>query len=79
MKDPIKDKPSLAPKTGKVAFDFRCPTYDERSSVFINAGTKHGVGYRNPVGHENDAKMRVETMPFGRVKTLGHYEVTEQN
>jgi hypothetical protein len=79
MKDLIKDKPSPAPKTGKVAFDFRCPTYDERSSSFINAGTSHGVGYKNPVGHSSGAKMRVETLPFGRVNTLGHREVTEQN
>lgn len=79
MKNPIKDKPIPKPKTSKVGFDYTCPTYDERSSVFVNAGTSHGVGYKNPVGHKEGAKMRVDTLPYGRVSTLGHYEVTEQN
>ena len=32
------------------AFSFDQPPYDERSSCFINAGTKHGVGKTQPVG-----------------------------
>ena len=33
-------------------WDFSCPPYDQRSSIFMNAGTHHGVGKRQPVGTE---------------------------
>jgi hypothetical protein len=62
-----KDKPV----DGKDSpWDFRCPQYDQRSSNFIQGGTTYGIGRTNPVGHKGDPKMRVPTMPFGRIPTM---------
>lgn len=61
-------KPEDKPKDGKNSpWDFRCPQYDQRSSREINAGTNYGVGYRNPVGHANNPKQYVDTLPYGKV------------
>ena len=69
-------KPMDEPKDGKKSpWDFRCPQYDQRSSCFVNAGTHYGVGHKQPVGHEDNPKVRVPTMPFGRVNTM---EVDEE-
>lgn len=72
--DPAKIKSQREldqPVDGKKSpWDFRCPQYDQRSSVFLNAGTDYGVGHRQPVGHEGDPKMRVDTMPFGKPTTM---------
>jgi len=62
-----EDKPVDGKKS---PWDFRCPQYDQRSSVFLNAGTDYGVGHRQPVGHEGNPKQRVSTMPFGRPETM---------
>tara|TARA_R110000868_G_scaffold121883_4_gene323357 strand:- start:7270 stop:7524 length:255 start_codon:yes stop_codon:yes gene_type:complete len=74
FKDPtaIKNqRPEDKPKDGKNSpWDFTCPQYDQRTSNFVNAGTHYGVGHRQPVGHQNDPKQRVDTLPFGRVSTL---------
>jgi len=67
-----KDKPMDSVKS---PWDFRCPQYDQRSSNFVNAGTHYGVGHRQPVGHKGDPKMRVDTLPFGRVSTMEVDEV----
>lgn len=74
--DRIKSqKPEDKPKGGKNSpWDFRCPKYDERCSHFVNAGTNYGVGIKNPIGHKGDAKMRVDTLPYGHVKTMNLYE-----
>lgn len=65
--DPIvikKQVPEDKPKDGKNSpWDFRCPKYDERSSCFINAGTDYGVGHRQPVGHSDNPKQDVPTLP----------------
>lgn len=58
------------PKAGKSPFDFKAPSYDERSSCFISAGEHHGVGHKNPVGHDGNAKMHVDALPYGRVNTM---------
>lgn len=58
--DPIKDKPK---KNDGLP-------YDERSSCFVNVGTHHGVGHQNPVGHSQNPKQFVSTLPQGRVKTM---------
>lgn len=75
FKDPIKAKEG---KKLKSPWDFRMPPYDERSSAYINAGTNYGVGHKNPVGSEGKPKMRVSTMPFGRVTTMKTDEVAKQ-
>ena len=35
-------------------WSFDQPHYDQRSSCFVNAGTHHGVGKRQPVGTEGN-------------------------
>lgn len=74
FKDPdaIKtQKPKDKPIDGKNSpWDFRCPQYDQRSSCFVNAGTNYGTGIKQPVGGFGDPKMRVDTLPFGRVDTM---------
>jgi hypothetical protein len=67
FKDPIGLKQG---KKIKSPWNYDQPPYDERSSCFVNAGTKYGVGHRNPVGHMGNPKQRAETLPFGRVKTM---------
>jgi len=36
-------------------WDFTQPEYDQRSSIYMNAGTHHGVGKRQPVGTEKQS------------------------
>ena len=66
FKDPIKIKKGTK-KNPYWSFD--CPSYDERSSCFVNAGTNYGVGHKTPTGHSGKVKSKVETLPFGRKKT----------
>ena len=74
FKDPIaikKQDPKDKPVDGKNSpWDFRCPQYDQRSSCFVNAGTKYGVGHKQPIGHKENPKQRVPVLPFGRVNTM---------
>lgn len=67
FKDPIAIKnqqPKDKPKDGKNSpWDFTCPQYDERSSVFVKAGTNYGVGHRQPVGHEGNPKASAAVLP----------------
>lgn len=56
-------------KEKKGPWDFRCPTYDNRSSCYMAAGSHLGVGHKNPIGHTGEVKQRVETLPYGRVAT----------
>lgn len=67
-----RQQPEDKPKDYKTSlgWDFRCPQYDQRSSGFINAGTKYGTGIKQPVGHKGDADMRADCLPYGRIKTL---------
>lgn len=80
MKTGFKDP--IAPKSGKMKkspWDYTCPKYDERSSCYVNAGTHYGVGHRNPVGHKDNPKSRVPTLPYGRVNTMKVSEVPIKN
>lgn len=76
MKTGFKDP--IAPPEGKEKkspWDFRAPLYDERTSCYVDAGSHYGIGHKNPVGHKGPTKQRVDTMPFGRPKTLQTYHV----
>jgi hypothetical protein len=77
FKDPAeikKQDPKDHPVDGKKSpWDFTCPQYDERSSCFVNAGTKYGVGHKQPVGSEQHNSN--PAVPFGRVNTLKVDEV----
>jgi hypothetical protein len=57
-------------KTIKNPWSFTCPSYDNRSGMAVNAGSHHGVGKTNPVGHQNDPKQNVACLPRGSMKTL---------
>lgn len=78
FKDPTKPKkidPTHTPKDGKNSpWDFRSPQYDERSSCFIEAGTRYGVGHKTPVGKMGKTSNK-GPIPFGRVKTMEVDEV----
>jgi len=71
--DPIKiedQNPKDFPRDSiESPWDFSCPQYDQRSSVFINAGAHFGVGRRNPVGHTGPAKQEVPCLPNTRRNT----------
>lgn len=65
--DPIVAKSG---KKYKSSWNFRCPSYDERTSCYVNAGSHHGIGHRQPVGHEGSPKSHAPTLPYGRPKTM---------
>jgi hypothetical protein len=65
--DPIATK---APKKKiNSPWNFDCPSYDQRSSCFVNAGSNYGVGHRQPIGHHGDPMENAPTLPIGRPKT----------
>lgn len=64
----FKNKLAQDPKGPKDPYDFACPRYDERSGKFINAGWKHGVGVKQPVGSLKHSPESV--IPMGRVETM---------
>lgn len=75
FKDPDKikyERPKDKPHNGsKTPWDFTCPTYDQRTSNFINAGTHYGVGLKQPVGHCENPKQYVDVLPMGiNIKTM---------
>ncbi len=68
----------LEPKPGekkKSPWDFTAPPYDERSSCYVNAGTKYGVGHRNPIGHSGNPKSEVPCLPKTGVKKHENSEI----
>lgn len=70
FKDPIADR--AKEKKEKSPWNFSAPKYDERTSCYINAGTYHGVGHKNPVGSVGGAKPS-DAIPKRSVSTLGLY------
>jgi hypothetical protein len=76
FKDPIEDKKN---KVQKSPWDFSQPPYDERSSCYVNAGTHHGVGHKQPVGHAGNPKSKVAILPEGRIKTMQVAKVPTKN
>ncbi len=67
FKDPIAPP---AEKKMKTPWTFTAPEYDQRTSCFVDAGSHYGIGMKNPVGHKGPTKQRVDTMPFGKPKTM---------
>jgi len=57
-------------KKNSSTWNFNAPKYDQRSSNFINAGDNHGVGKRQPVGHEGNPKQTVSCLPMGKMTTM---------
>jgi hypothetical protein len=66
-------------KEQKSPFNFEQPHYDERSSCYVNAGSHHGVGHKQPVGHHGDPKQDVPCLPKGKVKTMKDDEIIKKN
>jgi hypothetical protein len=67
FKDPIAVKEG---KKVKNPWNFDQPSYDERTSCYVNAGTNYGVGHRQPVGRSGNPKSDVAVLPKGRVNTM---------
>lgn len=63
--DPIDVK---HPKEKKNPWSFKAPTYDERSSCFVRAGSNYGVGHAQPIGKKKASKEIV--IPTGKVNTM---------
>ena len=49
FKDPISPTKR---EDGAYPFEFKAPTYDNRTSCSISAGNDYGVGFRQPIGKE---------------------------
>lgn len=50
-KGPFKDPISPSKREdGAYPFEFKAPTYDNRTSCSISAGNDYGVGFKQPVG-----------------------------
>ncbi len=77
FKDPIAVKDQT--KVIKSPFNFDCPVYDERSSIYVNAGSHYGVGYTQPVGHNGKTKQNVDVLPRSKVNTMQVSEVPKRN
>lgn len=51
FKDPIR--PRKKAREGEKEWDYKAPSYDNRTSCSITAGDDYGVGFRTPVGKNN--------------------------
>ena len=64
MKKPFHDP--IAPKQkvdGDYPFEFKAPSYDNRTSCSMRAGDDYGVGFRTPVGKEKAAPITAGPIP----------------
>lgn len=55
----------IAPRkkeSGKYPWDFKAPSYDNRTSCSISAGNDYGVGFNQPVG-----KMKASSFKSGPI------------
>ena len=60
LNDPIAPKTK---KDGKYPFDFKAPSYDNRTSCSMEAGNDYGIGFRNPVGKERADSIKSGPIP----------------
>jgi hypothetical protein len=64
-----KEDPKPANEKGnELAWSYKQPDYDKRSSCFVNAGTHYGVGHTQPVG--SSSYKAPSPIPFGRINTM---------
>jgi hypothetical protein len=61
LKDPLQVKERV---NGKYPFEFKAPTYDNRSSRGISAGDYYGVGRKTPVGKERPEGLGSGPIPM---------------
>lgn len=61
FKDPIEPRKK---EDGKYPFDFKSPSYDNRSGESIRAGDNYGVGFTQPVGKEKASGLESGAIPM---------------
>lgn len=62
-------KDRIAPRkkdSGKYPFDFKAPSYDNRSSCSMAAGNDYGVGYNQSVGTRKGSALGSGANPVPR-------------
>lgn len=73
FKDPIVPRKR---DDGKYPFEFKAPTYDNRTSCSISAGNDYGVAYKTPVG--SFKPRNIEQGPIvQKAKAFSPYEIFE--
>jgi hypothetical protein len=60
LKDPIAPKKK---EDGNYPFEFKAPSYDNRSSCSISAGNDYGIGFRTPVGKDRAGPITSGPIP----------------
>lgn len=60
LKDPIKPMRRM---NGKYPFDFKAPTYDNRTSSSMSAGDSYGTGFCVPHGKEKPGSIESGPIP----------------
>lgn len=60
FKNPIRPKKK---EDGKYPFEFKAPSYDNRTSCSMKAGNDYGVGFRNPVGKDKASSIKDGPIP----------------
>lgn len=66
-------------KSQRNPWNFDQPPYDERSSCYINTGSHHGVGHRQPVGHTGNPKQQVPCLPKNHRKGMQVSKIPNNN
>lgn len=62
FKDPIRPKKK---EHGKYPWDFKAPSYDNRSSCSINVGDDYGTGFNQPIGKFKAKEWNQGPIPMG--------------
>ncbi len=57
---------------GKYPFDFKAPSYDNRTSSSMAAGNDYGVGFNQPVGTFKASSLADGPIPRGVHTRNGH-------
>lgn len=74
MKSGFKDRTAIKEeKKMKSPWNFEAPSYDQRTSCFVDAGTNYGLGMKQPVGTERLSNSKA--IPTGRIDTMKVSEV----
>lgn len=63
---------------GAYPFEFKAPTYDNRTSCSISAGNDYGVGFRTPVGSFKPRPIDQGPIPQ-EAKAFNPYEIFENS
>lgn len=63
LKNPIY--PRQRSQEGLKEWNYKAPSYDNRTSDSIRAGNDYGVGFTNPIGLEKASGIDAGPIPFG--------------